>query len=71
MGISWGTMVTELYGDSKHVISLKIAKERDAIEKSLQSDKMWYFVTTGERCSATGVVYTGKSNVSIERPGNA
>lgn len=35
-------------GEAKHVHQLKIAQEWDAIEKSLQSDEMWYFLTTGE-----------------------
>lgn len=34
-------------GEAKHVHQLKIAQEWDAIEKSLQSDEMWYFLTTG------------------------
>jgi len=34
-------------GDSKHLQQLKIAQEWDAIEKALQSDEMWFFLTTG------------------------
>jgi hypothetical protein len=44
-------------GDSKDVHQLKIAQEWDAIEKALQSDEMWYFVTTGATSPASRIAF--------------
>lgn len=44
-------------GDQKHVQQLKIAQEWDAIEKSLQSDEIWYFLTTGTTSPPSRIEY--------------
>lgn len=43
--------------DSKHVHQIKIAQEWDAIEKSLQSDEVWYFLTTGATSQASRIEF--------------
>lgn len=44
-------------GGSKHVHQIKIAQEWDGIEKSLQADEMWYFLTTGATSPASRIEF--------------
>ena len=44
-------------GDSKHLHQLKIAQEWDAIEKALQSNEMWSFLTTGATSPASRIEF--------------
>jgi hypothetical protein len=45
------------YHESRHIFQVKIAQEWDAIEKALQSNDMWYFLTTGAAYPASRIEF--------------